>query len=403
MSDKKKNVGAVFLILIIVLIVATCVVLAMSLRKDTVADALSSDQVVRVLFVVEDDEKNALFTNVLIYYPKSGWAAVVNIPGNTGSTKIFDRLGHGHADGIDAIYREKGIDAYRDEINSLLDIRIPFTVVFTHENFVRFTDLLGGMRLFVPEPVDMTDENGERYLLPSGAVVLDGDKVISYLSYKLDTENNASVHERYQNVMVAMLTAIRDKLPVVFTGKNFRIFNNCIDVNLNYDDSYNLFSLIAGINTEHIIRQTVTGSLRTIDSKSLLFPQTNGELIKQVISQTTNMIVSSSGTMAGRVYVIEVQNGTTTNGLAGRTRTLFENAGYKVIRVGNAKNGNDDNFDVEQTAIIDHIGNMEAARMLGDFIRCTNIVEEEISDVTVDKDFTIVLGRDFDGRFVRLR
>lgn len=399
MNLRKKNVGAIFLILIIILIVATCMLLAMSLRKDTVAAALSSDQVVRVLFVVEDDEKNALFTNVLIYYPESGRAAVVNIPGNIGYKKIFDRLGHGRADGIDAIYREKGIDAYRDEINSLLDIRIPFTVVFTHEKFVRFTDLLGGMRLFVPEPVDITDGDGERYLLPSGAVVLDGDKVTSYLSYRLENENYSSVYERYQNVMVAMLVAIRDKIPVFFTGQNFKIFNDCIDVNLNYEDSYNLFSLISGINTEYIIRQTVTGTVRvTEDSKSLLLPLNNGEFIKQVISQTTNMIVSSSGTMAGRVYVIEVQNGTSRQGLARNTQILFENAGYEVIRAVNA-----DRNDYVQTAIIDHIGNMEAAMMVGDFIHCTNIVEEEVGGVTADKDFTLILGQDFDGRYVRSR
>lgn len=398
MNAKNKNVGAVFLILIIMLIVATCVVLAMFLRKDNVADALSSDQVVRVLFVVEDDEKNVLFTNVLIYYPESRRAAVVNIPGNTGYRKIFDSLGLGRADGIDAIYREKGIDAYRTEINSLLDINIPFAVVFSHEKFVKFVDLLGGMRLFVPEPVDITDEDGERYLLPSGAVILDGDKVTSYLSYRLDTENDSSVYERYQNVMVAMLTAIRDKMQVIFTGQNFKIFNDCIDVNLDYEDSYNLFSLIAGINTEYIIRQTVVGTVRTIDSKSLLFPLNNGEFIKQVISQTTNMIVSSSGTMGGRVYVIEVQNGTSVQGLARNTQKLFENAGYEVIAAKNANRN-----DYAQTSIIDHIGNMDAAMMVGDFIRCTNIVEEEVGSETADKDFTIILGLDFDGRYVRSR
>ena len=47
------------------------------------------------------------------------------------------------------------------------------------------------------------------------------------------------------------------------------------------------------------------------------------------------------------------------------------------------------------------------AKMVGDFIRCSNIQEEKIDDsLVVDEDvakvdFTIILGKDFDGRYVR--
>ena len=56
--------------------------------------------------------------------------------------------------------------------------------------------------------------------------------------------------------------------------------------------------------------------------------------------------------------------------------------------------------------IIDHIGNSEIAQIVGDFIRCKNIVEEDISADAPNKsaahvDFTIILGKDFDGRYVR--
>ena len=45
--------------------------------------------------------------------------------------------------------------------------------------------------------------------------------------------------------------------------------------------------------------------------------------------------------------------------------------------------------------------------MVGEFIHCTNIVEEEVdlsgpeNDTAADVDFTIILGKDFDGRYVR--
>ena len=67
---------------------------------------------------------------------------------------------------------------------------------------------------------------------------------------------------------------------------------------------------------------------------------------------------------------------------------------------------NADSNDYEKTVIIDHIGNKEVADVVGEFIHCTNIVEEEVvseneDNSAADVDFTIILGKDFDGRYVR--
>ena len=67
---------------------------------------------------------------------------------------------------------------------------------------------------------------------------------------------------------------------------------------------------------------------------------------------------------------------------------------------------NADSDDYEKTVIIDHIGNELEAQSLASFINCSNIITEEIKDddeLEADSlvDFTIILGRDFDGRYVR--
>ena len=79
----------------------------------------------------------------------------------------------------------------------------------------------------------------------------------------------------------------------------------------------------------------------------------------------------------------------------------MQSAGYDVLSAANA-----DTNDYEKTVIIDHIGNAEIAKNIGDFIRCTNIKtaeikEEDVSEADTLVDFTIVLGKDFDGRYVR--
>lgn len=397
LRDEQK--GAILLGIIVLIIVVVSVVMALSLKKDNVAEMLSDDQVVRVLNVLEDDDGSVIFTNVLIYYPVSGKAAAVNIPGNTAA--IFQSLER--VDRIDQVFKEKGYETYKAEIEKLLACKIPFYMSIKFSDFIKVTDILGGMRLFVPAPVDSVSENGERWLLPSGAVTLDGDKVSTYIKYRAEDETDSDVQERYQNIVAAFFSMLHDKRNVLFAKKNnFKKLKKFLNINLNDEDSRRLLLQISNMDSETIARQSIAGRVRIVDGQRLMFPLNNGEFIKEAVKQSTNMLISNSGTYASRVYVLEIKNGTTVQGLAHNTSILFQNASYDVLSAVNA-----DRNDYEKTVIIDHIGNKEIASMVGNFIHCTNIQEEEVdlsrseSDTSADVDFTIVLGKDFDGRYVR--
>ncbi len=397
LRDEQK--GFIFLAIIVVIIIAVSIIMAKSLKKDDVAEKLADDQVVRVLTVLDDGNGNAVFTNVLIYYPVSRKALTINVPGNTAAIyKSLDRV-----DRIDQVYKEKGIEVYKSEIEKLLDCTIPFFITMDFPNFVKITDMFGGMRIFIPSPIDVLSEDGERYLLPSGAVILDGDKISTYLKYKTEDETYSDMQERCQNVVDAFYTMLHEKRNVIIAKKkNYRYIEKLFKFNLDSDDSRRLLMMIGNIDSESIVRQNITGRVRIVDEKKLLFPLNNGEFIKEAIKQSTNMLVSNNGTYASRVYVLEIKNGTTIQGLAHNTSILFQNASYDVLSAVNA-----DRNDYEKTVIIDHIGNKEIASMVGNFIHCTNIQEEEVDvsklepDTSADVDFTIILGKDFDGRYVR--
>ena len=61
-------------------------------------------------------------------------------------------------------------------------VSIPFSLEISLKHFSELTDLLGGLRVFVPYPVD-DKINDVPYLLPSGSVTLDGDKICTYIFY----------------------------------------------------------------------------------------------------------------------------------------------------------------------------------------------------------------------------
>ena len=393
--DEQK--GVIFIALIIFTAIALSIVFAFSLKTNTVEDALKEKGIMRTLFVVEDDDSSMLFSSLLIYNPSSQKAALVNLPGHTGA--IYQSLGR--VDKLEKVYSEAGIVAYRTEIEKLLGMTIPYYAILTLENFIKISDYLGGMRVFISEPVDCVSKEGERWLLPSGAINLDGDKINTYLHYRLEDEAEADVQERYQNAMAAFITGLHDKKFVVFQKANRKRYLDFVKTNLKEEEETTLFEAIADVDAESIIKQTITGSLRRVDGQQLLMPDNNGEFIKEAVKTTTNLLASTDGTLTSRVYVLEIQNGTTTQGLARNTAILFQNASYDVLSPVNAPRN-----DYEETVIIDHIGNMEVAKIVGDFIRCTNIreatPEEEAESSSLDAgvDFTIILGRDFDGRYV---
>lgn len=389
--------GAVFLALILIILIVLAVVISLSLKSDPVEENLKNDQVIKVLFVMED-KNHALFTDVFVYYPVSRRGALINILGNTGA--IYESIGR--VDRIDAIFTEKGIDTYKAEIEKLIGLPVPFSIVISLDQFGELTDMLGGMKVFVPSPVDVQGGAGERWMLPSGAVTLDGDKIRTYLTYTAPDESEDSSDDRRQNVMVSFLSALNRNASTMFKKKNFPLYSSKMSANIRNDDLFKLLSEISNVDSERLVPQTITGSSRNVDGKVLLFPYYDGQLIKDIVKQTTSALVSPEETMNSRIYVLEIQNGTPTQGLARNTSALLQSAGYDVLSTLNA-----DRNDYDKTLIINHIGNKEVAKNLGAFIHCTNIIEEEIkpesagteSDAQVD--FTIIIGKDFDGRYVR--
>ena len=107
----KLETGFYFLIIILVVLIALSIVLFFSLQTDEVAAVLESNQPLNILFILEDD-KQPLFTDIVLYYPPNERGALFDIPSNVGLISPYlDRM-----DRIDAVYKEKGLNAYREEI-----------------------------------------------------------------------------------------------------------------------------------------------------------------------------------------------------------------------------------------------------------------------------------------------
>ncbi|MBQ7618859.1 MAG: LCP family protein [Treponema sp.] len=385
----------IFLILIIAILLSLAISFYVYLRADSVKDKLKTDPIIKSLILLEDGDK-VIFTDVFLAYAESGKGALVTVPGNTGG--IYSSLGR--VDRIDAVFEEKGLAAYKSEVEKLVDMDLTYVIEIQLKDFERLADLLGGLGVFIPQPVDERGPNGEIWLLPSGAVNLFGEKVHTYMTYRAGDDDEDSLQERRQSMLVALLASLRKNKNIVFKRENFKEFSSLFTSNLSQKDFSELLEIITRIDYERVTQLEVTGLNQSVDGKILLYPFRNGDFIKEVVRRAVSSIIAASGSSSDRAYVLEIQNGTKVQGLARNTQILLQGAGFEVLNISNAPSN-----EYEQTEIVDLIGNREAAKSLGDFIRCSKITEARVAAEgenveTPNFDFILILGRDFDGRYV---
>jgi len=406
----KGNAPVLLLVLIVLLLVCGIVFSVIAFRSNPVEDAFSGNRVVSTLFVIEDN-KMPISTYVLMYYPVTRRAAIFDIPENLGLliTKInrYDR--------IDRVYDPARIGSYENEIEKLLGVDINFTLVITKEHLVSIVDLLEGVEIFIPSAVSYRDEHkssrqGEGspldtgvILFPSGMTVLDGDKASLYATYTIPDEENGMEVSRRHRFFLGLLKRQIQMNEKLNNPQAAKMFHSFFRTSMNQRTTMLLFNEFVHIDTDRTNIQSISGSLKEVSGQMLIIPQWD-TLPKEVVRQTLAALTREIEAYAVEsVLTVEVLNGTEVNGLAGKTAEMLRSFGYDVISTGNA-----DRSNYESTVIIQRYDDDTLVKSFADVIRCDNIRKEitpreneTTGQITEYKaDITLLIGRNFNGRYV---
>jgi hypothetical protein len=382
----------IFLLLVILVVVGATVVFAyLNLRTDVFAEQVKEGSMISMLFAVSGD-KDYRFFSVFMYDPLTHKGAIIFIPGNVGS--IVESLKR--VDRIDVLYREDELGPIRDKVEQLTGLEIPFVVDMTESSLRRVVDILGGLELFIPNPVDTVCDE-VRTLLPSGSVLLDGDKVVSYISYCEKLESEVDYVGRKQKFLQALFKAIGTSGDYLTAKAVFPVFKDAFRSNLSVRALSSFIREMEKLDGERLIFQRVLGSSRVVDNKELLFPHFDGELLKETVKQTRETIASQELLPDEELTVaLEVLNGTQVTGLAARAANIFRSFGYDIVTIANAEKS-----DYLKTVVLDRRGELEAARRVAELIKCQRVYTRPEEEVDVSIDVTLILGKDFDGRYCK--
>jgi hypothetical protein len=382
---RKWDKSLVVLGLIIAVVLASAVVGYLQLRTDPLSESLKKDRPLTFLFAVSGDQEYRFF-EVLQYHPLTHRGAVLFLPGNVGliieSLKKVDRM--------DALYRYGSIGPLKAKVEQITGLQIPFYFELREQDVVSLVDLLGGLELFIPNPVE------GKVRLPSGSVVLDGDKIRDFIAYEDPLEPETDSVGRKQKFLQSLLKALGESDLVLEPGP-FAALRRLASTNLGPRSLAALLRELSKLESEKLIFQRVLGSLRTVDGKELLFPHFEGQLLKEIVKQTGETIASAEpGGEEELTVALEILNGTPVAGLAKRAASVFQSYGYEIVALGNA-----DNADYLNTVVLDRKGRLEAAQTAAELIRCQRVYSRlaEGGDLTID--VTLILGKDFDGRYCK--
>jgi len=183
---KRKSTSAksILLLAIIIFFIVFSFILAYSfLRPDLISDRIKKQEPIYILFSVSQDEM-PLVLELFLYNPATQKAVIIYFPGNVWSKiESLNRF-----DKIDVLYNSNNIKPLVEKIEKLTDLSIPFYIDIQLDNLAKLVDLLGGLELFIPNPINI-EYQARRILIQSGSVLLDGDKLSDYLLIQSDEKS----------------------------------------------------------------------------------------------------------------------------------------------------------------------------------------------------------------------
>ena len=389
--SRRTDRSVVLLILILVIIAGTGVYAILKQRGDQITESLKKKQPLDILFIFSDGEK-ALFFEVFFYNPETRKGSIFYIPPNLGSViATINRV-----EGIDVLYRRTNVLPLRRKVEELIGVPIHGVIDIRFDQAGRLVDLMGGVNVFIPNPVNLTLQD-HRVLLPSGSVSLDGDKARDFISYQDPLETDADAIGRRQKFLQAFLKGLGENEAFLLQRGPFRMLCSLIRTDLPGGALSSLVAEMGRFDSERMVLQRVLGTTRSVDARDLLFPHQDGELLKQAVKQAMAANASNEFVPPDALTItVEVLNGTKTAGMANRARDLFQSYDLEVMAPNNA-----DNDQYLNTVVLDRKGNMDNARKVADIIRCVRIFSKPDPQMDQAVDVTVILGKDFDGRYVK--
>lgn len=395
-SRRQKNwnfdwVSALLILLAIGIIIGS-IYFIFYFRESQVEELFSTGTPLSVI-VVENNGENSEAVFLGFYNPKTAKQAFIVIPRKTRlkvdyeDRPVYDTIGN--------VFTRGGISVLRKTIEKLTGTEFPYYMVVDLDDVEKLVDLLEGVTLIVPEGINYRNtENGIFIQIPEGKNTLDGAKVKEFLSYTYGEEGLRSQVENHRVFTEALLDRADDVEKIFQHPKITNLFFREVQSNFGKKDLMVLIHEMKKLNSSRVSFYRMYGKDVTIKGEQFITPVENGKWLRERIATVKKFLSDEGPAPIGDEIKMEILNGSENPGQAQSLRNHFLEYGFNVVHYGNALRN-----DYEHTIVIDRIGRPSLAKRIADIINCKEVYTR--IDKTLLVDVTIIIGNDFEGKYVR--
>jgi len=238
--------------------------------------------------------------------------------------------------------------------------------------------------------------------IPAGQHHFDGEMALKYARTRHSAGGDFDRAKRQQQVVLAVFDQVTrfDKLPelVVQAPALWQAMQGSVETDLTLDEIVALANLASQIDPENIrygvIDEHYTQFWTTPDGQQVLIPRRDRmrELRDYIFTTEAPLPETDDPTarLQAEAATIVVLNGTTVEGLAGRTAEYIRQQGLDVALTGNA-----DRSDYPDSLIIVYTGKNYTAEYLAHLLGLPQTAVVHGADPSAEHDISLILGADY--------
>lgn len=312
----------------------------------------------------------------------------VNIPG-IGIDKIND-----------ANVRGGAALAARVISDTLNNVPIDRYVRVSTSAFRELVDLLGGIEVFVPQPMQYVDETQKLNIdLAQGWQILNGEQAEQFARFRNDSKGDIGRVQRQQMLLKALLSRLSSMAVLPRLPQIVGVMQKYIDTNLSFEEILALVNFGLQIDANNLKMVMLPGRFSTPEefkaSYWIMDEVARDRIMREYFSVSPKRKsqverVREGGYLSGSPLTLKiaVQNASSTPGLAYRVKQYLEKQGFQNVYLIQ-----DWSEPLLTTQIIVQKGDSQAAATLQQFLGLGEI--EATSTGDLESDLTIRVGDDW--------
>lgn len=257
--------------------------------------------------------------------------------------------------------------------------------------FRELVDLMGGVKVYVPEPMYYEDQTQNLKIeLETGEQVLTGEQAEQFARFRNDANGDIGRVQRQQELIQALRSRLTDPMMIPRIPQAIQIFQEYIDTNLTTEEMLALANFGLGLEQEQLHMVLLPGRFSTpeeyVASYWLMDSAAKDQVMQEYFDTTSIAVMSNQHNLDD--LRIAIQNASSDPQVGSQVAAYLQTQGfYNVYLI------EDWPEQQAQTQIIAQRGDLRSATLLESVLGAGQIVSASTGDLS--SDLTIRVGDDW--------